>query len=987
MKKPLLDKILSEVEVPIEDPQFYPKTFTYLARVKKRELEKEVDPFKKIVSEEYGKLSQQLDASELQESCSVRNILKTREIANLLIDDEGVLNLALIPLLIKNLKTHLYSLGPNRQYDAKRNEHMIQVLSLLQENKALERQLRMISKPSAHRTAEDVIRDTLQLVSKTAITDAHARRAALSAWMCYLRQNVGSCFATAPAIVIQTEQPLVFLKDIQELLSTGRLKRTFGGTEYAVPFCYSWGAGDLRRVVVFRKGEFEDHPLWKSPALLASFERVGIFLPNLPLKDKIKLCKQLIINVLNGWKEGGLWIVASVEMILRKILLHHFELSEEDIADYELRPKGMIFGGVMITGQGSGKEKGGIGKKCVHFFEQFKLAKETFKMFADNALLKTWEFTLASFSETKSQFTTWNLYSSLGLRMEDKGGIGPCLYEILKRRLDECNEKVNSLQVEYEQSYAQLQFIQARLKRAASEEEARWLKIEYQTKSHTFHSIEEMRSTFHNKARRYAHLYNGLIDLYFTLFPNYFQEIYDPDILEVSMGPYDDSPAGFRLLYKHGRSNTSQWTPIKNHIEFIDALANFFTATETELVNSEEMKGLEDDLGEIVTAVVSHVRSKEFIETAFWRMAKAHGSPLIKDPLENLDKIEKKPWVYTSGGALTTLVSCYFRLEEKPTEVSRWVENPIELAVFLIDAIKGLSNKTQEEFKQNPEKSLLIHSPTHAFLLKPGYELFMTAWKNKEFTYTWTRDNVVRPMENFVNMIYLDPERMQFLSENLENLVPQNFKHYFRLTFANLGGSMKVTDYRQHLLDTIDLTLGLQYSGRGVLSADQIDSCLYSLLPLFPSYKLKERVEVILQKLPGLDERIKQDLMHVLEDISGRYGSQKTISASGLQNIVKAMLAIVTSKTSSAYDYPFLISRIAQEEGFAMPTPFIFADTNWVKDHFAFLVNPGSGKFELWRVDYTGSVGAPMSDWQQWLNGSRHKPDWGVYVRPHEYRF
>src|SRR5262249_5245307 len=156
--------------------------------------------------------------------------------------------------------------------------------------------------------------------------------------------------------------------------------------------------------------------------------------------------------------------------------------------------------------------------------------------------------------------------------------------------------------------------------------------------------------------------------IYYDMFPQYFQEVYDADMHEVSVGPYDDSPAGFRLLYKYGRANTSQWSRIKNHNEFIESLASFFTSTENEVSSSPYLKGLENDLTQIVTAVVSHVRTKEFLETAFYRMAAAHNVRIIKDPLENLEKIEKKPWVYTSGGTMGTLVSVYYRREQKPTE-------------------------------------------------------------------------------------------------------------------------------------------------------------------------------------------------------------------------------------------------------------------------------------------------------------------------------
>lgn len=980
-------EILSKIESSVDDPEFYQKIFVALTRNRKRILKESPDPIRAIVAEEYGQLSYRLDESEIQESCSVRNVLKSRAIANFLIDDEGQLKLSQFPPFIKSLREHLYSLGPNREQDAKRNEHILNVLILLQNASDLQRQLRMITRPLGNRWAEEIIRETLQVPPKTIITDVHTRRAVLAAWLCYLRQNVGSCFATAPAILVHTEQPEVFLKDIHELLSTGRLKRTFGGNEYTVPMSYNWGAGDLRRVFVLRRGEVEQKiALWKSPGFQSALESAAVLDKELPVKEKNKICKQLVINALLSWPGGGDWIFVSIEQLLRRLLLGHLDLTEEEIAGYELRPRGMVHESLLIAPHSSGKDVKGVGKRCALFLEQFKNAKNAFKVLADNALLKSWEFTLASFSETKMQFTTWNLYSSLGMRFEDRGGIGPCLYEILKKKLDACNEKTRELQTEYEQAYAQLQFSQARLRRAGSEDEARWLKIEHQTRLNTFESIEEMRNSFHYKAKRYANLYDMLVDLYFELFPRYFQEIYDPDILEVSSGPFDDSPAGFRLLYKYGRGSTAQWEAIHNHTEFIEALAGFFTATESELAKSEEMAGLEADLGEIISAIIAHVRSREFIETAFWRMAQAHNAPMIKDPLENLDKIEKKPWVYTSGGALKTLVNCYFCLDQKPAEQSRWVENPMELAVFLTDCVKNIPDKVQDTFLENRERRLLIHSPTHAFLLKPGYPLFEKCWRTKEFTHTWIRDQIVRPMEYFLDRLYLDQDHMRFITEALADSISESRRHYFRQTFLNIGGSMRVYDYRQHLVDAIELTRGLQVGRRGVLSPDEIDSALYSLLPLFPGYKLRERVEVIVSQIPEVDAADKEALMVHLEQASGKYGIQRLMSARALQNIVKALLSLVWGKTCVPRDLPLAIAEIAQKEQFAMPRPLIFADTNWVKDYFAFLINPGTGKLDLWRVDYTGSAGAPMADWAQWLNGSKRSPDWGVYIKPHEYR-
>ncbi|MGA8164137.1 MAG: hypothetical protein WB791_03810 [Waddliaceae bacterium] len=982
-----IKKILADVDVPVEDPRFYPRVFRSLSQMRSEADAEVADQFQRIVAEEYEELSGRLDESLVQESCSVRNMLRTRTLVDVLIDDKGKLDLSMVSRVAENLKHYQYSLGPNRQYDAKRNEHLIKTLTLLKTDKQLARKLHLISKPHMHRYADQIIRETLQLSEKTVITDAYARRAALAALLCYLRQNVGSCFATAPAIIIHREQPEVFLKDIQELLGAGRLVRTVEGIEYAAPLSYSWGAGDLRRIFVFEKGPaLEEQKIWLSPGIIKALESVEMIPPDLSLKKKQQECKKLILEILNNWETAQTVFIATIEDILRRLFLRHFALTEEDLEEDAMRPKGMIHGGLLmqlpVSAKGSGKHR-----RCSEFLQKFAEAKNIFKSYADNALLKAWEFTLASFSETKARFTQWNLYSSLGFGPNEKGGIGPCLYEILKRKLDECNEKVQEYQFDYEQLYTQLQYLQRRIRSASSEQEAKWMGIDYQAKANEFRSIEELRDTFHQKARRYANLFDGLVDLYYRLFPSYFQEIYDADIHEVTTGPYDDSPAGFRLLYKHGRTNTSQWTLINHHLEFIEALVGFFTATEMELARSPEMSGLEDDLGEIVTAIVSRVRSQEFIETAFHRMAFAHKAPVIKDPLEHLDKIEKKPWVYTSGGSMSTLVSCYFRLGDNPKEVSRWVENPMELLVFLSDVVKEIPDSIREEFENDSEKSLLIHSPTHAFLLKPGYPSFKRAWKSSEFTYTWVRDRLVRPMERFSQQLYVDADRMQFVIDNLYGQVPKNYQHYFRQSFQRLGGAMNVQDFRQHIVDTIALTPGLQFVGRGVLSSAQIDATLYSLLPLFPSYQLKEKVETLLSRIPQLSERTKENLLTLLEDISGRIGTEKTVSAKGLQNILKAMIALVTSSTSTEVDYPLLISQIAQQEGLAMPAPIIFADTNWVKDHFAFIVNPGSGKLELWRVDYTGSVGAPMVEWEHWLNGSRKEPDWGVYHHPHEYRY
>lgn len=403
-----IEKILEKVDVPLEDELFPQKVFS-------------------SIGDEYDALSLDADYSGIQESCSIRNILKTRDLANRLISDEGKFNDSLLPNIISDLEQNLYSLGPNREQDAKRNELILKMLKRLQSDKGVVRALTRVGKPHMHKFADQIIRDTLQLPQKTMVTDAHARRAALSALLCYLRQNVGSCFATAPAIMVHDEQPDVFLNDLQELLSTGRLKRTFSGNEYAVPLSTSSGAGDLKRKVLLNGGDLVgEMKLWRSPGLIAAFEAAELIDSKLPLDKKQELCKSLILKSLKTKAEKSEYFWVSPEEIIHNVILDHFEITEKDIKEYEERPKGSIHGGFLMQAPLSGSSLDEKKHKYDLYLSQFELAKSVFKGLADNALLKSWEFSLASFSETKSQFTRWNLYSSLGLGSQDEGGIGPC---------------------------------------------------------------------------------------------------------------------------------------------------------------------------------------------------------------------------------------------------------------------------------------------------------------------------------------------------------------------------------------------------------------------------------------------------------------------------------------------------------------------------------------------------------------------------------
>lgn len=983
MNRDQIIEFISKSKLSPLDPLFYQKIFTLIAKDRKAKVAKEAEVLIRIFTEEYDDLTRRLDKTQLQESVNVRNVLRTRRLSNYIVDDKGEIKTQTIAKLIPHLSKVIHSLGPNRQHDAVRQEHILKVLKLIVKDNNILLLLKQVSKPYLNPIADQIIRDTLRLPSSILVTDVHTKRAVIAAMLCYPRQSVGSCFGTAPAILIHNEQPAQFLKDIIELLGTGRLKRTFSGLEYSVPLCSSWGTGDLKRKFVLSL-DTEDSDIGLQPGLMEAFEECGLIPQGLSLKERIQLNKQIIVDAFVNETDEEKQLVTSPEEIIQSVLLRFTGLTAKEIYDFDHRPQEMVLDGLLMQAnttlpvQGSGKY-GQIAK----FKQLLEIGKNSFKSLADNALLKTWEFTLSSFAENKSGFTNWNLYASLGLGPQDEGGIGPAIFEMIKQKLDEANHKVKEIQEEYEQVLGQVRYFETRMRTATNEKELEWIKVDYQSKANEFRFLEELRDKNHRKAVHFSNLFNLLVDIYLYMFPQYFQEVYDPDMHDVDAHPYDDSPAGFRLLYKHGRGNTAQWSRIYTPKEFIDSLVSFFTSTENEIKNAAELEGLEEDFSAIVTGIVTQIRTQEFLETSFYRMAAAHRTRVTQDPLNNLERVDKKPWAYVSGGTMNTLVSTYFNRELKPTEVARWVESPIELLVFLVDTVKQLPSKILEELNEQPEKNLLMHSPTHAFLFKPGYQYFRRAWKNDSFTYTWIRDNFLVPIQRFVEDIRLTDEMMTYVIKELTQEVPDNYKFYFTKIFQRIYGSMTPMELREYILEKIQMEKGLQSNRMGVLSPENIDSKLYAMLPLFPAYQLKEKIEVLLNELPNGHQIIQSQLLESIIELRTNSG---ICSALELQDLCKTLVMLYEMKTFIDYDIHALVTSAAQKLGYAMPKPILFADTNWMKDYFGFTINPGTGEFELWRFDCNGMVGSPMSAWREWLDGSNRQRTWGIYTRPYEYQ-
>ena len=918
-----------------------------------------------------------IDAGKIQTSCSVINVRKARLLATYLIDDKGDLQVSKARLARELLEKRLYSVGFGAEEAKSRDRHLLRVLTLLSESAEAQRLVTRMSRPLVNRLAEIAIRDTLLLPDTEVITDTHVRRAVVASLCTTLRQSLGSCFATAPAIMVHDEQPLLFLRDLDELIGTAQLKRTVAGNEYSVPMSDSWGQGDLKKTIGLTAPLSSSPPVWRSPTLVRALTVVGLLPEGAQWEKGSSFLYGLLEKEYARHLVSGEWTLLTVSDIIKKLILRFVGLSEAELTEYEHRPKVMAQMTMVVSTPTASGVRAEHEKLFSRFYALFAVAKKSFIAEADCALLKSWEFTVASFAEVKFDLAKWNFYSSLGVNWDDAGGVGQVLYEIAKKKVDETNLELEDYRQRYEEISVETDYLARRLQTASTEEEIRWTKMEFQNRQAEQYHIKQVGDMLVEKANRIAGLHQFLIDSYDRLMKEYFQEVYDADLHDVQAGPFDDAPAGFRLLYKHGRTNPSLWTKITSLPEYIEALVSFFTMTEQELIHTPEVAGIEAEFSAVITQLATHVRSDEFIESALARTARAHGVALVADPLHNLDRIEKKPWVFTSGGNMNTLVSSYFGLEGQPEEVGRWVENETELAAFLIDTTRQAMNRIS---RYRPT-SILMHSPTHAFSLRPAVRPFEEILAEDTYSYSWITNHIKDPGFLFYSTCVYDPAAVGAFCEFLAEKLPSSIRNRFLNEAPTIPGFLRPYELAKEIQKLFSLDIVLRHA-KNSLDEVSLPALFFESSPYTGFDVLREVVTEVLTEILPKEVRKNGGEQSIRVATTAL---NRSLRAKELLCLLKTLMIRLIGSSRCEKDLLYGLIEIMRGKKLLPPQPFIVADSNWEKEFFAFLVGPTSQQVELWAVNAYGTEGRPIPSWRPWLDGSQHEPTWGILVNPTQY--
>jgi hypothetical protein len=814
-------------------------------------------------------LAREMDISRAMAICPLQDPLRFRarfialEIAEALIDEKGDLQLEVLRSLVEELRQNRFLIGPYLENDVFLFGHLYNSLQFLAESEKAKRLLGCFATPLCHKTADRLVRDTLWPRAIKVVSTIDVKKAVLATWFTWLRQTTGSCFATAPAILIQQEQPLLLLQDLFDMLTFGSLKRIVSGREFLVPLCPSLEMSDLLRPLA----HYSELALSYSPGIKAAFFAAD--------------CKVDRVRKMEG--------THTPKDLIEKTLLQVLGL-DRDALEAEARLSRLEMNSMLVRNSAVYYQKPSVrARKVAEWKEKVSLACTAYQALGDCALLRAWESTLASFSDVKVDVGRWNLYVSLGMNSDQTDGIGAFLYGQINWRLQKINDEMVSLQADHQHAYA-----------LARNAERQQLNQEYATAMYAVHALVEKSKHLSEEGNSLSQLFSQLMHGFDQLIPESFQEIFDPSLATDLSDMIDDSPAGFRLAFKHGRTASSQWTFIRSSAEFIDSIREFFAYAEREL--SAQYPKMRNLIEALSTELIQFIQTDEFLLGA---LARVKQNPAMQGSLA-------KPWEYISGGTMPGLVMTYFNRSEPFTMIERKIQTEEDLLFLLI------------ECSQTPKKALM-HSPTHAFIFRPDF------FPNDAL-------QALNEMRAFWENVEVRDET--WLAEAFATCLSETEQPLFLHQWKQKNGNGTLQKFRTSLLESLSK-----------LRSDPeafVDAFLYESLPLIES----SQALAIAVEFVGNRVLLNESL----------FSDQKYVTPIHFRERTKAVALSGFTSPLISIDLDEKIATRLRTIGLAAPKPILFADTNWSAGFFGLAISP-SGTFDLWRFQRTAMSGTPMRQW------------------------
>jgi len=816
-------------------------------------------------------------------------------------------------------------------------EQMRYTLEQLVEERRFKTSLQACTRPLGQVHAEQRIRSSLGLASEVAVDDYCVRWAVLTALLTPLRQSVGSCFATAPGILVQRQEPMGLLEDLRDLIDTGRIERIASGEQAMVPIALRWASGTVLRPI-----RLERRQLLLNPSILAALRAAGLVAGD-STEALAQLKKHLARLELKGDE------AVRLDQLWERLVAREMGLP------WPMPTADQYAAGMLLTAQETR-----IVSQRQQWEQRTSMAVEAFAAWEHDPLLKTWEYSLASFVEARPALMPQNLWTALGLSDSTSGSFGFAIRECLQPALDEVQQEIEIAVQLADQAVARWNSVKGRSSSLSSPRAVEWAASDARSAQRDHEYASGRVSQLQEQAEQITSLPQLFARHVERLLPRYFQEAYDPALTRATEGLYDDAAAGFRLIYKAGVDHVPSWSWIEDGAHYNRALREFLERVFLDVRDEESIKYIRPTIATLHRDLSLIIDEPRFQLATLERLAQLHKSSLPKDPLNNLTKVKMTPWAYESGGTLLTLINHYFALGGLPQIDQKSCERAVDMVSFYIEQLRMLPEAMLRKLTRR-WAGVLAYSPTHAFLINTGTASMQAALDSTEYTYTWIQQNWLEPQMRFWQQCLLSPGvLLDHLMDSWTGSLPAAIQPIAQL--AGHGFSRQITP--DELVRQVEQALpqDRRQQKLRLMLISRLEQTLYHSLPLMAPEVALSRVAAALSLPPTMPDdpwqlvTAKGRLRWAIGEL---WGQQRTFSR---REVVETLRA----------------------QGLMAPPPLLFADTNWPFYLFGLVAGPAGREPELWRVDPLGIDGQPMAEWHHLLQQGNDQP-WGILNNPNEY--
>ena len=214
------------------------------------------------------------------------------------------------------------------------------------------------------------------------------------------------------------------------------------------------------------------------------------------------------------------------------------------------------------------------------------------------------------------------------------------------------------------------------------------------------------------------------------------------------------------------------------------------------------------------------------------------------------------------------------------------------------------------------------------------------------------RDYAVEPSKNFYKQIILSRREADFMIDRFGHALPEIFLHHWKKSLDAFRDKISIDQF---------------VAAAGSSLIEGLDGLLFSHMPLYEGRAWKESVSRLIAN--GCNE-FDVEIHHLL-------------TSADLLKLAKGCSLLLHNSLQQRINLHHAVIESALQQKMIAPR-ILFADTNWPHYFFAFAWGAASKRLRLFRIEPDGILAAPMTSWEQYLNG-KSRLSWAIYTKPEQY--